>query len=131
MSIEPIGFIVLLLGLLGMVNGARFAVAALCLSTLLGAAAALQLPALGGSSIQPSHLLVLFLVAAALLRPALTQAMLTSLAYPGPGFWFAAYILFSVASSFFLPRIFAGATLVYSSARDATGMMSTVAAPLS
>ncbi|MGO7163044.1 hypothetical protein ACCS78_27635, partial [Rhizobium johnstonii] len=131
MSIEPIGFIVLLLGLLSMVNGARFAITTLCLSTLLGAAAALQLPALGGSSIHPSHLLVLFLVVAALLRPAQTQATLASMAYPGPGFWFAAYILFSVASSFFLPRIFAGATLVYSSARDTTGMMSTVAAPLS
>lgn len=101
MSIEPIGFIVLLLGLLSMVNGARFAITTLCLSTLFGAAAALQLPALGGSSIQPSHLLVLFLVVAALLRPAQTQATLASMAYPGPGFWFAAYILFSVASSFF------------------------------
>lgn len=131
MSIEPIGFIVLLIGVLCMVNGARFAITALCLSTLLGAAAALQLPALGGSSIQPSHLMVLFLVATALLRPAQTQAVLASMAYPGPGFWFAAYILFSVLSSFFLPRIFAGATLVYSSARDASGMMSTVAAPLS
>lgn len=130
MSIEPIGFIVLLLGVLGMIYGARFALATLCLSTLLGAAAALQLPALGGSSIQPSHLLVLFLVLAALLRPAQTQTVLASIAYPGPGFWFAAYILFSVASSFFLPRIFAGATLVYSSARDVSGMMSTVAAPL-
>ncbi|MBX5137748.1 hypothetical protein HJB79_02850 [Rhizobium lentis] len=131
MSIEPLGFIVLLLGLLAIVNGARFAVTTLCLLTLLGAAAALQLPALGGSSIQPSHLLLLFIVAATLLRPVQTQAALASIAYPGPGFWFAAYILFSVLSSFFLPRIFAGATLVYSSARDATGMMSTVAAPLS
>jgi len=131
MSIEPIGFIVLLLGVLCMVNGARFAIATFCLSTLLGAAAALQLPALGGSSIQPSHLLVLFLVVTVLLRPAQMQATLASIAYPGPGFWFAAYILFSVLSSFFLPRIFAGATLVYSSARDVSGMMSTVAAPLS
>ncbi|RUM22981.1 hypothetical protein EFQ99_23380 [Rhizobium vallis] len=130
MSLEPIGFITLLLGVLCMVNGARFAIVVLCLLTLLGAAAALQLPALGGSSIQPSHLLVLFLVAAVLLRPVQTQAALASLAYPGPGFWFAAYILFSVVSSFFLPRIFAGATLVYSSARDPSGMMSTVAAPL-
>ncbi|MBB3134456.1 hypothetical protein FHS26_002186 [Rhizobium pisi] len=130
MSIEPIGFITLLLGMLCMVNGARFAMVILCLLTLLGAAAALQLPALGGSSIQPSHLLVLFLVGAVLLRPVQTQAALASLAYPGPGFWFAAYILFSVVSSFFLPRIFAGATLVYSSARDPSGMMSTVAAPL-
>ena len=130
MSIEPIGFLILLVGVLSMLNGARFAIAALCLSTLLGAAAALQLPALGGSSIQPSHLLVLFLVMTALLRPVQTQATLSTLAYPGPGFWFACYILFSVVSSFFLPRIFAGATLVYSSARDASGMMSTVAAPL-
>ncbi|MBB6224616.1 hypothetical protein [Rhizobium leguminosarum] len=130
MSIEPIGFVVLLLGVLSMLNGARFAVTALCLSTLLGAAAALQLPALGGSSIQPSHLLVLFLVMTVLLRPVQMQATLASIAYPGPGFWFACYILFSVVSSFFLPRIFAGATLVYSSARDPSGMMSTVAAPL-
>ena len=56
---------------------------------------------------------------------------MASIAYPGPGFWFAVYILFSVASAFFLPRIFAGATLVYSSARDASGTMSTVASPLS
>jgi hypothetical protein len=130
MTIEPIGYIVLLLGALSVLNGARFAIGTLCLSTLFGAAAALQLPSLGGGSIQPSHLLVLFFVATALLRPIETQAALASIAYPSPGFWFAAYILFSAASAFFLPRIFAGATLVYSSARDASGTMSTVASPL-
>ena len=60
MTIEPIGFLVFLLGLALVYYGFRFAITALCISTLLGAAAAFQLPALGGSSIQPSHLLLLF-----------------------------------------------------------------------
>ncbi len=131
MIIEPMGYIVVLLGILGIAYGARLAVWALCLSTLFGAAAALQLPWLGGASIQPGHLMVLVFIASALLRPVQTQAALASMAYPGPGFWFAAYVLFSVASAFFLPRIFTGATLVYSSARDVSGTMSTVASPLS
>jgi hypothetical protein len=130
MTLEPIGFLVFMLGALSLYYGMRFAIAALCLLTLLGAAAAFQLPALGGSSIQPSHLMVVFLVGTALIRTRQTNAALASIAYPGPGFWFFAYILFSAVSAFFLPRIFAGATLVYSSARDASGMMSTVASPL-
>ncbi len=130
MTIEPIGFLVLLLGLALVYYGSRFAITALCISTLLGAAAAFQLPALGGSSIQPSHLLLFFVTIGVLLRPRQKQAALTSLAYPGPGFWFAAYVLFSAVSAFFLPRIFAGATLVYSSARSSSGLMSIMASPL-
>jgi hypothetical protein len=131
MRIEPIGYIVLLLGALSVVYGGRFAIRTLCLSTLFGAAAALQLPSLGGGSVQPGHLMVFFFVVAALLRPVETQATLASIAYPSPGFWFAVYVLFSAVSAFFLPRIFAGATLVYSSARDISGTMSTIASPLS
>lgn len=130
MTIEPIGYIVLLLGVLCLLHGARLSITVMCLSTLLGAAAGLTLPALGSASIQPSHLLMMFLVLSCLMRPRQAQAALTSLQYPGPGFWFAAYIVFSVLSAFFLPRIFAGATLVYSSARGASGMMSTIASPL-
>lgn len=100
MTIEVIGYIVFLLGAFGIVLGARFAIAVLCLSVLLGAAAAIQLPSLGGSSIQPSHLLLFSLIACCMLRPRLIQAALASAAYPGPGFWFAAYILFSVLSAF-------------------------------
>lgn len=131
MTIEVIGYIVFLLGAIGIVLGARFAIAVLCLSVLFGAAAAIQLPSLGGSSIQPSHLLLFSLIACCMLRPRLIQQALASAAYPGPGFWFAGYILFSVLSAFFLPRIFQGATLVYSSARGASGVMSTIASPLS
>lgn len=130
MIIEPLGYIVVLLGMFGVAYGAPLSIGALCLSTLFGAAAALQLPWLGGASIQPGHLMVLFFIASVSLRPVQAQASLASVAYPGPGFWFAAYVLFSVATAFFLPRIFAGTTLVYSSARNVLGTMSTVASPL-
>lgn len=130
MTLEPIGYMVFLLGVIAFFRGSHLAITSLCLLTLLGAAAALQLPALGGGSIQPSHLMVLFLALVILRRPAETQAAIHSLAPPAAGFWFASYVLFSVASAFFLPRIFAGATLVYSSARDTLGNISTVAMPL-
>ncbi len=130
MTIEPIGFIAILLGFMVVYHGSRWAITALCLSTLLGAAAAFQLPALGSSSIQPSHLMLFFAALGVILRPRPKQATIESLAYPGPGFWFAAYVLFSVVSAFFLPRIFAGATLVYSSARNTAGLTSVMASPL-
>jgi hypothetical protein len=129
-TVEPIGYIVILLGLLASYYSSRMAVATLCLAMLFGAAAAFQLPSLGGNSIQPSHLMLFFVLISVCLRPRVLDAALKSIAYPSTGFWFAAYIIFSIISAFFLPRIFAGATLVYSSARDASSTMSTVASPL-
>ena len=52
MIMEPLGYIVVLLGIFGVAYGTRLAIWTLCLSTLFGAAAALQLPWLGGASIQ-------------------------------------------------------------------------------
>jgi hypothetical protein len=130
MIIEPIGYVVLLVGVLCLLYGAGFSIAVLCMSTLFGAAGAINLPALGGATIQPSHLLLIFFALGCAFRPAQIQALIASLRYPGPGFWFAGYVIFSILSAFFLPRIFAGATLVYSSSRGASGMMSTIAAPL-
>ena len=130
MTLETIGMLTLLIGLAGLWAGPRWAAALLCFSLLFGAAAAIQLPALGGNSIQPSHLLMVFLCLSVAIRPAQFRASLLSLAHPGPGYWFAAYILFSVATAFFLPRIFADASLVYSSARGANSVMSTLASPL-
>ncbi|WP_313614969.1 hypothetical protein [Agrobacterium sp.] len=130
MTLEPIGYLVFMVGVIAFFRGSHLAITALCFMTLLGAAAALQLPALGGGSIQPSHLMVLFLALTVLRRPNEIQASIRSLAPPAAGFWFAFYVLFSVASAIFLPRIFAGATLVYSSARDSLGNISTIAMPL-
>ncbi len=130
MTLEIIGILTVLLGLAGVWAGPRWAAALLSFSLLFGAAAAIQLPVLGGNSVQPSHVLLLFLCLSVAMRPAHLRASVLSLAHPSPGYWFAAYILFSVATAFFLPRIFADASLVYSSARGANSVMSTLASPL-
>jgi hypothetical protein len=131
MSIEPIGIVLVVAGLFTVVAGLRVGAYLLCISTMLGAAAALLLPALGGSSIQPAHFMLVFLVVAVLLRPQTLAASISCLGYPGPGFWFALFTFYCVLTAFFLPRIFGGATIVYSLARvdDMRGIISAQLAP--
>src|SRR5262245_29928160 len=117
MSVEPIGILLALAGLYAVVAGVGVGIYLLSLCTILGAAAALVLPGLGGASIQPSHFMLGFLALAVLLWPPTLTAAVSSLRYPGPGFWFALFVLYSVLTALFLPRIFAGATLVYSLSR--------------
>ncbi|WP_426230657.1 hypothetical protein [Pararhizobium sp. DWP3-4] len=117
MIVEPIGILLAIAGIYTMAAGLTAGMYFLCICTLLGAAAALILPALGGANIQPSHFALLFLTAAVALRAKTLSAALSSLSYPGPGFWFTLFVLYSVLTALFLPRIFAGATIVYSLAR--------------
>lgn len=114
-----------------MITNVRLGVYVLCLCTLLGAAAALKLPSLGGANIQPFHFTLLFLAAAVFLRPNLLAAVLSTLRYPGPGFWYLVFALYCVLTAVFLPRIFADATIVYSLARanDLHEILSTPLAP--
>ena len=130
MIVEPIGILLALAGIYTMMAGLTVGMYFLCICTLLGAAAALILPALGGANIQPSHFALLFLTAAVVLRPRTLAAAISSLSYPGPGFWFTLFMLYSVLTALFLPRIFAGATIVYSLARN-NEMHRIVSAPLS
>ncbi|MCV9967743.1 hypothetical protein OIU34_38655 [Pararhizobium sp. BT-229] len=118
MTIEPIGIFLALAGIYTMAAGLSVGVYFLCMCTLLGAAAALILPSLSGANIQPSHFALVFLTAAVALRPKTLAASLSCLSYPGPGFWFTLFTLYSVLTALFLPRIFAGATIVYSLARN-------------
>lgn len=119
-----------MLGLCAFHFGTRLGITCFCLCLILGAAAALSLPALGGNSIPPAHLMLVFLCIMVCLRPDQLKTAAHTLAYPGVGFWFTAYILFSVLSAYFLPRIFEAATLVYSSARDGSAATSPLASPL-
>ncbi|MGO4441511.1 hypothetical protein [Rhizobium sp. RAF56] len=131
MSIEPIGIFLAVAGFYVVVAGLGAGAYVLCFTTLLGAAAALLLPALGGSSIQPVHFMLVFLVLAVLLRPNTLAVSLSCLSYPGPGFWFMLFTFYSVLTAIFLPRIFEGATLVYSLARNdqIRGIVSTPLSP--
>ena len=117
MTLEPLGWFFLPLGVLTLWRGPSLGLFLLCPATLLGAAAAIKLPALGAASIQPAHLLLGFLAISFLCERSLWQVALRSLAFPNPGFWFALFVVYGCMSAFFLPRIFAGLSYVYSLAR--------------
>lgn len=126
MSIDPIGIAAFLVGLLILRNGPDFGVIALVVAGLLGAAAAIKLPALGGSNITVAYLILAFYILAILREPWGVPGMIGSLAYPNPGFWYLGFAVFAVVSAFFLPRIFAGEILVFSISRSAPGEPSAI-----
>lgn len=129
MSLEPIGIVVALFGIATVVLGLKAGAYVLSLCAILGSAAAILLPAAGGANIQPFHFVLLFLAIAVALRPRTLTACFSSLAYPGPGFWYALFVLYGVLTAVFLPRIFDGATIVYSLTRG-DGFHGIVANPL-
>lgn len=118
MTVEPIGILIALAGLYAMAAGLGAGAYLLSACALLGAAAALILPALGGANIQPAHFALVFVAISVALRPRSLVACLSCLSYPGPGFWFTLFTLYSVLTAFFMPRIFHGSTIVYSLARN-------------
>lgn len=91
---------------------------ALMLSCLFGAAAAVSLPALGGAPITPAVMMLPFVVWRALQEQG-AGGMGRHLAFPGAGFWLLLLVVWGVASAWFLPRVFAGETLVRATDRDA------------
>lgn len=121
MQIEGLGIAVLLLGVLGWFLGAAFCIHVFLASTLLGAAAAVVLTSLSSANVQPAHLLLFFVVGAALARRRALATMGKSLAFPNEGFWLLLTALYAVLSAALLPRIFAGATYVFEIARTALG----------
>ncbi|GJD52779.1 hypothetical protein OPKNFCMD_5546 [Methylobacterium crusticola] len=120
MTVELIGILSALTGILCLVLGRSFAIYAFLCSTLLGSAAATVLTALGSANILPAHLLLGFLTLVALRRPHAARA-LRGLAYPGPGLLFLVTVIYGVLSAFFLPRLFQNASYVFSIGRTTVG----------
>ena len=121
MHVEPIGIATLVAGLLSLAFGLRFATVVFVLATLLGASAALILPAFGDANIQPAHLLLGFLVAAVAMRKTLFHRMLGSIRFPKPAFWLTMTVLFAILSAYYFPRVFAGVTEVFGLRTDNGG----------
>jgi hypothetical protein len=117
MEIEPIGVAIILAGLLVLARGPQLGSVMLTLSTLLGAAAAIQLPALGGAVVQPSALMLGFFVAASASSARVRRYLPSTVTYPGPGFWLLAVTVYGIITAVFLPRLFNGVISVYSIAR--------------
>ncbi|MCA1454134.1 hypothetical protein I6F35_13030 [Bradyrhizobium sp. BRP22] len=112
MTVELIGIITLLAGLVGIFCPSAFIVTAFFCSTLLGSAAALTLPALGDTNIQPAHLLLGFM-AAKLISNGDQKRVLAALVMGRPGLWLMLAVIWSAISAYFLPRLFAGQTFVF------------------
>jgi len=113
MTFEPIGIIAFMVGLIGLFRPPTFLVYAFVTSTLLGAAAACNVTAIGGVSIPPAHLLFGFLTIRLLNSREIRQKTAATLAFGRPGFWLALTVLLSLVTAFFMPRLFQGATFVF------------------
>jgi hypothetical protein len=113
MTIEIIGWITIVLGILGLVAGPTFLVVTFVTSTLLGASAAFVLGSLGGASISPSHLLLGFVVVCLASRRAILQRALSGVAFPKAGFWLLITVVYSICAAIFFPRLFEGLTYIF------------------
>ena len=103
MSVQPIGFVVIVAGFACLLFGVRFSVFALAAASLLGTAAALYLGASG--QVQPGHLLLAFVALTVLCRRKGLTTALRALIDPQPGFWLTSAPFFGVAGAMLLPRI--------------------------
>jgi hypothetical protein len=113
MTVEPIGIIALLIGLVGLFRAPTFLVYTFVTSTLLGASAAFNVSAIGGVSIPPAHLLFGFLTIRLLTSPVIRHEIGEMVAPNRPGFWLALTVILSLVNAYFMPRLFAGQTFVF------------------
>lgn len=130
MIVEPIGLLTVLAGIVCFAFGPAVALPVFTSFTLFGAAAAAIITALGGANLQPSHLLLLFLWVDLAFRPALLRSALRGLRFPDPGFWLLLTVLYGVAATTIVPRLFAGATYVFTPARSDAGLVTLLTVPL-
>ena len=90
--------------------GERFAVVTWVISTLFGAAAAIN--GAGVGSIQPAHLLLGSVSLVVFKDYDHVRRMLGCLRFPNPGFWLFCTWLYAVISAIFIPRLWDGSVLV-------------------
>ena len=109
MSVEAVGLITMLLGLIALWRGPATGIAVLVPLTLLGAAGAVLLG--GSGTIQPAHLMLGF-VALACVGRLDTTMLRRCLHFPREGFWLAAFTLVSLGGALLLPRLLAQTTLI-------------------
>src|SRR6185369_10609206 len=106
MQIELLGIIALICGVLSWLFGGNFPAYILFISTLFGAGAALILPMLGYSNIQPAHLLLAFLVIQLFFKRAYTERVFHTLRFPNEGFWLSLTAGYCILSAVVFPRFF-------------------------
>lgn len=127
MSFELMGLISVAVGIACFVYGPSLASYALLSFTLLGASAAAKI---AGANLQPAHVLLGFLIIDLASRPRLFVAAVGSVAPFGAGFWLLATVCYAVPASIILPRLFEGATYVFSLGGSDAGTATILQIPL-
>jgi hypothetical protein len=87
---------------------------------VFGAASALDLPALGGASVTPANFFLMFFLLRLVSMRGGTGALIAEIGPRRPLFFFLLLVVWIVGSAIVLPRLFAGATEVFSLARSDT-----------
>ncbi|WP_291846062.1 O-antigen ligase family protein [Bradyrhizobium sp.] len=127
MTIEFVGAITLVVGIIGLFVQPSFIVYAFFASTLLGAAAAFILTSLGGATVQPAHLLLGFLAAKLLADREVREGALRAVTVGSPGFWLLVTVVYSTIAAYAMPRLFQGQTLTFSVRAQAQNYLSPLA----
>jgi hypothetical protein len=123
MTVEPIGIIALLIGLIGLSRPPAFIIYAFITSTLLGGAAATNLSSIGGVSIPPAHLLFAFLTLKLIISDEVRHKMLDTFTFGRPGFWLFLTVSLSLVTAYFMPRLFQGETFVFPVRAQSAGVV--------
>ncbi len=125
MSITIFGFLVLAIGLWCQFGAFGRTVVAMAGLTVFGSAGALELSALGGASVTPADLFILFYGLRLVSMRQGTRLLLSEIAPSRPLYLFALLNLWICGAALILPRLFEGATFVFSLSRalDADGSM--------
>lgn len=113
MTLEYVGAVTLLIGLLSLFRKPPFIIYFFFCATLLGSAAAFVLDDLGGTNISPAHLLLGFLTLRLLTEKNVSAAALQQISFGRPGFWLLVTVICSTIGALCLPRLLAGETFVY------------------
>jgi hypothetical protein len=105
MSIEPIGLLTILIGLICVYLGYRATFATLVPAALFGSAAAVLI---GGANIQPGHLFLAFAALTVVARRQESALTIEAAKFPQPGFWLLCLVIYGVIGGFMIPRLAAG-----------------------
>jgi hypothetical protein len=117
MDIEPIGLITIAIGFLVLLTHPNVSLYVFWCWTLLGSAAAINLPALGGASIPPAHLLLAFMAARTiwdLSQSKHANHFSSSAAVP----LLIITVAYGLVVTIFMPRLLLGDTDVFAIARS-------------
>ncbi|TXN19460.1 hypothetical protein FV225_28400, partial [Methylobacterium sp. WL93] len=109
MSLEPIGIITIIIGIISIYIGIDFAILVLTPLTLLGAAGAILL---SSGTIQPPHLFLGFILIVLFFNRAVISDTFSHFKTGRIIFWLFALNIYATVSAIFFPRIFSGITQV-------------------